>query len=195
MIFRIRRRVGGCNFENSAFFEIFETTRSVVHVFEIRRFGGRAYRFPASLVTFLRYQHAYFIIYLKKNIQIQVYSSDARDTFSVLPRTNEISVEIDAEGGVQKLFRPGVSFDKEPSQPHAHGLIFGNLTTSMAGEKSSLEQTFYAETWQNIGTKHTEVWRDRQYRRVRDSANRLDNSSQFEEVKQQFINPYSGFCD
>ncbi len=95
---------------------------------------------------------------------------------------------------MKKLFCPGVSFDNEPSQPHAHGLIFGNLTTSMAGSDSSLEQTFSAETWQSAGTKHTEVWRDRQHRRLHDSANRLDNSAKFEEVKRfQVTRAKSGF--
>jgi hypothetical protein len=37
-------RVCGANFFNSAFFEVFETARGVVHVFELRRFAGRTFR-------------------------------------------------------------------------------------------------------------------------------------------------------
>ena len=38
----------GTNFENSAFFEVFQTPRKAVHVFQIKRFAGRSFRSQVS---------------------------------------------------------------------------------------------------------------------------------------------------
>jgi len=51
---RIIVRVRGADFSNSAFFEVFETSCGVVHVFELRRFAGRTFREQVTWPIYLQ---------------------------------------------------------------------------------------------------------------------------------------------
>jgi hypothetical protein len=75
-----------------------------VHIFEIRPYAGRAFR-------------------------TQVYASDANDTFSILPKVNDIKFQIQVENDLVRM-NPGLIFNMEPSEIFKYqlGLIFGNLT-------------------------------------------------------------------
>jgi hypothetical protein len=149
----------GKKYQNSAFFEIFESAKRVVHIFEIRRHCGRSYRF-------------------------QVYASNAYDTVSSIPSNDPWNISL-KKGNDDKVIHPGHNFEYEPRKEllHEHGLLFGMLT--LLTDRSNMESQFESDTWSQ---DNIEVWRSRQTARKALSANRaLDNVEFEEDVKEKLI--------